>query len=250
MPILRREGVGLFYELAGSGGPPLVFIHGMTCDHSFFAPQVEYFAPRHQVLNLDLRGHGRSDRPQQDYRIPGFAADTAWLCQELGLGPAVVAGHSMGGAVALEMARRHPQRVRAAAVLDTTVLSSPERTEKLLPAMQRRMAQPDYREAFREYFGRFFLASDDAGLKARVLAAMLATPQHVIVSLFEALRQAACPLLYLAAANHLSEPTEMKKLRPELITGQVVGSGHFLTLQVPEQANAMLERFLALLGPA
>ncbi|MEW5912797.1 MAG: alpha/beta hydrolase [Thermodesulfobacteriota bacterium] len=259
MPILRHGGVGLFYELAGQGGVPLVFIHGMTCDHTFFAPQAAHFAARQPALSLDLRGHGQSDAPQQDYRIPAFAEEAAWLSQQLGLGPLVAVGHSLGGAVALEMAYRFPGLVRAAALLDTTVISSRQRTEKILPQMLKRLAQPDYRHAFADYFSGFFLPSDDPQIKRRVLDIMTSAPQHVMLSLFEALRlwdgarllaQAPCPLLYVGAAQPLTALELLKEHRPDLHTGQVVGSGHFLTLQVPDQVNAMLERFLGLLSPA
>lgn len=258
MAVLQRDGVGLFYLQEGSGQPPLVFIHGMTCDHNFFGPQAEHFAPHHQVVSVDLRGHGQSHKPRQDYTIEGFAQDTAWLCEQLDLARVVVVGHSMGGAVALQMAQDYPELVRAAVILDTTVLSSAERRDEILPAMKAAMARPGYQQVFRDYFGNLFLPSDDPELKVEVLERMLRTPQHVIVALFEALRRwdgaealvgAACPLLYVGAASPLTEPSALKGLRPELITGQVVGSGHFLTLQVPAQVNAMLQRLLDILPP-
>lgn len=259
MAIIQREGVDLFYQEEGQGAPPLVFIHGMTCDHNFFLPQAEHFAPRHRVLSLDLRGHGQSGKPEQEYSIEGFAADTAWLCGELGLERVIAVGHSMGGAVALQMAGSYPELVRAAAVLDTTIISSAQRRDKILPAMKARMSQPGYREAFREFFGGFFIPSDDPELRVEIFKRMLATPQPVIEALFDTLRNwdgvkalagASCPLLYVGAANPLSDSSALKKLKPSLVTGQVVGSGHFLTLQAPEQVNAMLERFIYNLVPS
>jgi pimeloyl-ACP methyl ester carboxylesterase len=64
MPATISNGVKLAYDERGSGSPAFVFIHGWTCNRSFFAPQVEHFANRHRVISVDLRGHGESDKPQ------------------------------------------------------------------------------------------------------------------------------------------------------------------------------------------
>src|SRR4249919_938427 len=107
MPFFERDGVKLFYADAGAGDPPFVFVHGWTCDHSYFAPQFEHFRPAHRVLALDLRGHGESDAPDQDYTIGAFADDVAALCMQADVVRPVVVGHSMGGAVVLELAARY-----------------------------------------------------------------------------------------------------------------------------------------------
>ena len=94
-------GLRLFFEERGSGGRPLVFVHGWCCDHTFFAPQVEHFARGRRVVAVDLRGCGRSDRPdpgEAHYDTAAFADDVAALCHELSLDGPVVVGHSMGAA--------------------------------------------------------------------------------------------------------------------------------------------------------
>ena len=83
-----------------------MFVHGWCCDHTFFAPQYEHFDARGSVTTYDLRGCGRSDRPE-DYEIATLADDLAWLCTELEISKPVVVGHSLGGVVGLELAARH-----------------------------------------------------------------------------------------------------------------------------------------------
>ena len=56
-----RDGVKLAFDQIGSGSPPLVLVHGWTCNHGYFAPQREHFSKRHRVVSVDLRGHGQSD---------------------------------------------------------------------------------------------------------------------------------------------------------------------------------------------
>lgn len=64
MATIVHKGTKLAYEDRGAGKPAFVFVHGWTCNRSFFAPQAEHFARRHRVVSLDLRGHGESDKPQ------------------------------------------------------------------------------------------------------------------------------------------------------------------------------------------
>lgn len=99
----NRDGVNLRYLETGSGDPPLVYIHGWCCNHAMWSEQIEAFAPRHRIITVDLRGHGESDKPDQDYDIAGFADDMGWLIKEIGLDRPVLIGHSMGGVTALKL---------------------------------------------------------------------------------------------------------------------------------------------------
>lgn len=257
MAFLDKDGLKLFYEIKGQGEPAVVLIHGMTCNHGFMAPQFNHLSKGHRVVSVDLAGHGNSGKPQREYPMALFADECAWLCGELGLEKVIPAGHSMGGAVALELAGRHPKLVQAAVLMDTTVISSPERTNNVLPGMKKKMAQPGYQQPFRDLFGQMFLASDDPALRESILDQMLDTPQYTIEELFDTLRlwdgpkalaAAACPVLYIGGSNPLSDAAALKKIKPSLTSAQVVGSGHFITLQVPEQVNAMLSRYLELMA--
>ena len=105
---LRRDGVALAYEEAGSGAPPILLVHSLASDHSCFAPQFEHFRRGHRTVAVDLRGHGQSGKPRQAYTIAVLADDLAWLCYELGLYRPVVLGHGLGAMVALDLAARYP----------------------------------------------------------------------------------------------------------------------------------------------
>lgn len=63
MEFLSRAGVRLAYDIAGAGDPAMIFVHGWSCDRSYFAPQFEHFATGHAVATMDLRGHGDSSQP-------------------------------------------------------------------------------------------------------------------------------------------------------------------------------------------
>ena len=261
METLQRAGVRLAYEQTGVGEPTLLFGHGWCCDHTFLAPQVAHFRQRHRCLAVDLRGHGASDRPVQDYSIGVFADDLAWLCDALGIGRAVVVGHSMGGIVGVELAARRPDLAAAVVALDAPILPVPRATESAL-RIAAAFRGPNYRAAQREYVSRYlFLPTDDPERKARVLEVMGRAPQHVLASAFEGMftwdgqtALAACkaPLLLISAARPAADLARIRALCPQVVHGQTVGAGHFHQLEVPEQVNPMIARFLAItpLGPA
>ena len=260
MPRVVRDGVALHYQEAGTGDPPLVLLHGWCCDHTYLAPQIEHLQRGHRVVALDLRGHGQSDKPQQLYTIEGFADDVAWLCSQLALAKPVVVGHSMGGIVALDLAARYPDLPAAIAMLDAATVPPPttgDAIQRLLAALR----GPAYREAQRQYVARvLFIPTDDAVRRERILDAMSAAPQQVMASAMEsvlhydsvsAARACRVPALYICAndTRPRSDLARFRELCPQLMVGQTVGSGHFCQLEVPEQVNAMLDRFLAISLP-
>lgn len=109
---LDHDEVQLFFEEAGSGLPPILFIHGWGGDHTYMAPQFEYFRRRHRIVNVDLRGFGQSDKPDQAYTMAGYADELAWMCQRLDLQKPVVVSHSMGARSRSRSARVTPSSLR------------------------------------------------------------------------------------------------------------------------------------------
>jgi pimeloyl-ACP methyl ester carboxylesterase len=257
MPFLHRDGVALYVEHTTGRAPPVLLIHGWCCDHRHMAPLAEHFARQgHAVVSLDLRGHGRSDKPQQAYPIGAFADDVAWCCRELQLEKPVLIGHSMGGIVAYEVAARAPQLPGAIVMLDSAVVL-PAAVRAAVPHFLRALSGPDYAATLRDFVAKaLFLPSDDAARKANILDDMASAPQHVMVAAYaglgdydaQAAGRVAVPALYIAA-NEPSPRCDMARLRqllPQLQQGQTVGSGHFCQLEVPGQVHPMIERFLAI----
>jgi pimeloyl-ACP methyl ester carboxylesterase len=254
MQQLKREGITLFYEEAGKGAPPIVLVHGLAGDHTFMTPQFEHFRRTHRVVSVDLRGHGQSEQPQQEYTIAGFADDLAWLCRELGTYKPVLIGHSLGGMIVLDLAARYPEVPAAMVALDATIVP-PAGTDAWLQPVTQGLRTPAYQEVLRQFMELNFAPTDDPQRKARIVDQMASAPQHVVASAWEgmlawdsATAAAACkvPVLYIDTGTPNADLLRFHELCPQLVIGKTVGSGHFLELEVPEQVNAMIDRFLSI----
>ena len=118
MPDARINGIDVHYEVVGEG-EPLLLLAGFTCDHSVWLPVVGLLSPHRRVVLMDNRGSGRSASPDEPYTIRQMADDAAALLDHLGVSRADVAGHSMGGQIAQELALAYPERVRSLSLLST-----------------------------------------------------------------------------------------------------------------------------------
>jgi pimeloyl-ACP methyl ester carboxylesterase len=116
-PTIRRHDLvvdGLRLHVAEAGtGPALLLVHGLTASHAVWEPTIHAFADRWHVIAPDLPGHGESAKPDAPYTVDFFAGMLRTLARELDVAEAVLAGSSLGGRVALELAAWYPAFTRA-----------------------------------------------------------------------------------------------------------------------------------------
>ncbi len=110
---------GIYYAETGAGAPatPLVLIHGSGGSHLDWPGSLRRMVGR-RVLTLDLPGHGRSVLPGRD-TVADYAADITGLFNALAIPNAIVAGHSLGGAIALQLAVSYPKRIAGLILVGT-----------------------------------------------------------------------------------------------------------------------------------
>ena len=159
----------------------------------------------------------------------------------------------MGGNVVLELAARRPDLASAVVLLDAPVFPAAGLIEAM-KAVAPKFRGPNYRDAACEFVSGVFLPTDDPVRRSGILDKVSQCPQHVLSSAWEeanigydaSAAAAGChmPVCYIGAAAPLADVSRFKKLRPQLVIGQTVGAGHFHQLEVPDQINAMVERFL------
>jgi len=122
-PFITTDGCTIAYTLhaaAGAQAPRVVLIHSLALDRSIWDGVVAALEADTQILTLDCRGHGRSDRPHMRYSPQLFARDVNQLMAHIGWSQAVIAGCSMGGLVAQALAIEHPDRCAGLVLIDTT----------------------------------------------------------------------------------------------------------------------------------
>jgi pimeloyl-ACP methyl ester carboxylesterase len=186
--------------------------------------------------------------------MPGFADDLAWICGELGLERPVVIGHSMGGIVTLVMSARYPDIVRAGVLVDSPFPPIPAGNENRLAPIIEMFSKPDYLDDARTFIETMFSPYDDPARKQTIMEGMLATPHHVLLGAMKgnadtdiaaAALECKQPMLVISAGYMTFSDISRLREFPHMRFAQTFGSGHFNITEVPEQVNAIIERFLA-----
>jgi pimeloyl-ACP methyl ester carboxylesterase len=248
----NRDGVKLRYLDTGSGDPTLVFIHGWCCDHTTWRDQVPAFAPKYRIIAVNLRGHGASDKPGQDYDIDGFVDDMAWLIREIGLDHPVIIAHSMGGVTTLNLLRKHPDIARASVLVDAGIMPFPADVRPLLDQTIAALNTPAYREVAENVVKQFlFREESPPALRDEVAASMATAPQRVMYTAIQSTLDEAnfpagpmpVPSMFIKAATLQATEDQIKERYPGM---EVVSmdTGHFNHMEKPEEFNTILSRFL------
>lgn len=184
-PALRAAAPGFFVDLPDGavhcrwegpdGGPVIVMIHGFSLHHVAFDHLVPgLVAAGYRVLRMDNYGRGWSDRPRADHDVELFDRQLAGVLEALGLrAPVTLAGYSMGGAIAIAFADRHPQRVAR------LVLMAPAGLPFAKPAIARLLSLPLLGGILIRSFGR----RTTLGGMARLLAAHPALAREYVAKI-------------------------------------------------------------------
>ncbi|MGB7873114.1 MAG: alpha/beta hydrolase, partial [Anaerolineales bacterium] len=124
MEKINVNGIQIAYTRKGSG-KPLVLVHGYPLDHTIWDEVVPLLKDDFDIILPDLRGFGQSEVVESQYKIADMAADIAGLLDQLGIEKNVIAGHSMGGYVALAFAGAYPERVSGLGLVASQALADP-----------------------------------------------------------------------------------------------------------------------------
>ena len=137
-----------------NSNPALVFLHGLGGSLMSWTQVMPAFADRYRVAAIDLPGHGGSDvsdPAKSDYSLAGLAAATGEAIASLGLAPAVLIGHSLGGAVALQVALERPKLARAVILIDSAGIG-PEVNAELLDRIEAEPSRDEIRQLLELFF--------------------------------------------------------------------------------------------------
>ena len=259
----KYDGARVHYESHGRGKDAIVFIHGWTCDLTFWRGQAPVYE-KHRALLIDLPGHGQSEKPDVAYTQERFARAIEAVMRKDGVERAVLVGHSMGGPVAVTFVRLFPEKAKALVLVDAYVPEAPKdeaalvQQKKQMSAFLERWRKPTYKESASEMIESMFSDKTPLAMRDEIRAKMLATPQHVMASAFEGMlaleplkpgETFSVPTMVVMAEKTTERPgyeAHLRTIFPNLIKYEGwPGSGHFLMLESPDRFNRALEEFLA-----
>jgi pimeloyl-ACP methyl ester carboxylesterase len=249
MPIAAN----LYYSLSERGAvnqPSLVLIHGTGSSHQCWPAEMRRL-PGWNVLAVDLPGHGRSEGVAQR-SISRYAAGLAEFLAELNVFQAVLVGHSMGGAIALQMALDQPTLVTGLGVISSgAYLGVP-------PQIQEYLTNPlTQNQATRFFRGLAFSPAATPALVEQSMAPLNAIPHSVLASdwqacatfdLIDAVENIACPTFLAAGADdRLTPPAYARFLAARMPNARlhlIPDAGHMVIVEQPAELTAHLRDFL------
>ena len=120
---------GTSYKIFGDRPPTLIFIHGVGMCDEIWAPQVEYFSKKYQVITYDFLGHGQSPLPKNDPTLDDYVEQLNNLVDSIGVSNFLLVGHSMGAIISVAFARKFPQKINALVALNI-VFNRNEKAQK------------------------------------------------------------------------------------------------------------------------
>lgn len=243
------DGVRIVYSTRGDGAPAVVLIHGGLANRGFWRHQLAHFSATHQVVAIDLAGHGQSSRERTNWNIAQFAADVRAVADHLALTRLVIVGNSLGGPVALEAAALLPGRAIGVVGIDTfhnaTAQQDPAEVIARASAFE-----ADPLGSCQSMVQQLFHPQGHAELRAWAEGEMCKVPSQVVgpmlrafagYDLTAAMRAARVPI---RAVNGDLWPTMVAVNRtvvPDFEAIIMPGTGHYPMLEQPEAFNSILE---------
>lgn len=130
---MQTNGIRIHYTRTGGDKPALVLLHGITDNGLCWNRVASALESDYDILMVDARGHGLSDKPEDGYHSDDYAADFAGLIEGLGLGSVLVMGHSLGAINAATLATGYPELVRCAVLEDPPWRDQTESQDQMTP---------------------------------------------------------------------------------------------------------------------
>ncbi len=251
------------YQITGNQqGPKLVFLHGLLGAGHNWRRIIPHFEPHFQVLAYDQRGHGRSFQPEKGYSPEDFAQDLLLILDELSWGQIHLVGHSLGGRNALCFASLYPERVAKLVLVDIGPELPPDSDQQIqqilqkvpVPFSSREEAQSSLKASFPPSLAQFLytnIEKKESGLydwrffKPGILQALEAGRSR---SRWEEVRALQVPTLVIRGqkSETLTSEVFQRMLHcNSLVEGvEILGAGHWVHADQPEELTRLLKQFL------
>jgi pimeloyl-ACP methyl ester carboxylesterase len=260
MAYAQNGAVKVYYDTYGQG-TPIVFLHPWSTSGYIWYYQIFPFARTNQVVVIDHRGHGRSDKPASGYSIQEHATDVRAVLDAEGIRKAILVGNSIGGMIAMQFTLDNPDRVTGLFILSSGTGLGENMPKEAAAAFQSnyegtfgalmegavaaksKRERPEILEVMKAHFGV------PSNFPKHVFDSALADPNGVFGwNIKNRLSSIKAPTLVVAGEEDQATPVAANKFLADNIPGAklitVKDVAHFHQLEKPLEFNATLQEFV------
>ncbi|MBA3525942.1 MAG: alpha/beta fold hydrolase [Pseudomonadota bacterium] len=255
MPRVETPFGAIGFAEQGSGGVPIVFLHGVGSDKSVWKPQLEHFGRSRLAVAFDYPGYGDSAPAAAGMTRDDYAAAILAAMDGLGIGAAHVCGLSLGGVVAIAMHAAAPERCASLVIADSfavhpdgrgihqrgleasTTIGMRALAEARAPLLLGAGASAELRDEVVETMARIDPAAFAIGLEAVWLADQRGRAAAIDV-----------PTLVIVGAEDKVTPPNLSRQLADEVAGaemhEIAGAGHLANIEKPHEFNRLVEAFV------
>ena len=251
---MNINGTEIFVEkLMGSGDLNFVLIHNAGSDHRFFIHQIELLRKFGNVIQLDLPGCGKS-HPITSYKMEDLSSIISAICAKLSLNNICLIGLNNGANIAIDSVLNQKVPVKRLILIDPPIFMDKSFVKEIHSYIES-LEKAEFNQQFVESFVDALFLDAEPSAKAIAAVAFNGVDKISLQKIFKGLlewdaksagilKKIACPTLCILTDEHHCSYEKMHREAPHFEIGKVIGSKCWATLEVPEQVNAMIARFL------
>lgn len=251
----KLDSMKVHYQNYGKGDTALVFVHGWTCNLTFWKANIPAFADQARVIAVDLPGHGQSEKSELAYTMKLYAQAVEAVLRDAKVSKATLIGHSMGAPVLWQFYKNFPEKTLGLVIVDGGLKAMG--TRESMKGFLDPLRLPTYRASAEKSVEYLTQGMKDLKVRAEVKTAMVNAPQHTMVSAFEGMLD---PNIFPAKTDKITVPAlalmatsgnwgsdyekYVRELAPAIEYQVWPGVSHFLMMDEPQKFNEAVLAFL------
>ena len=258
MPKEKVNDIEMYYELIGEG-EPLLLIHGLGSSTRDWEFQVPTFSQKYQVITIDIRGHGKTDKPKGAYSMKLFTEDISELIKKLGIYATHVLGISLGGGIAFQFAVDYPDLVKSLIIVNAGIEMPLDSFKLKLEAFKRIFIVKlvGMKKMGEVLAPRLFIKPEQEELQKKLVERWAENNKKAYLSAMRALigwsvrdqiNKIKCPTLIIGSDEDYA-PSSVKEENTTLLQNakfiEIEDARHAVPMEKPDEFNEIVMKFLS-----